>query len=169
MSKADSHQFSGTKGERIAQGLIPENQKKQVIECGRKMSFPVWGKTYRTGRGKSLIPLVSHLMRQRENYTLAAMVVLINSILNCILRSRVYCRPKISRSCQLPGIALRQTRLTPLYTQVLLWVTYTSTRSMLRLNVSARTNLLVRIARICIKDVSRKTIQVGMNKENTYG
>lgn len=32
MSKADSHQFSGTKGERIAQGLIPENQKKQVIE-----------------------------------------------------------------------------------------------------------------------------------------
>lgn len=31
MSKADSHQFSGTKGERIAQGKIPENQKNQVI------------------------------------------------------------------------------------------------------------------------------------------
>ncbi|MDO4633902.1 MAG: YwqJ-related putative deaminase [Eubacteriales bacterium] len=31
MSKASSHQFSGTKGERIAQGKIPENQKKQVV------------------------------------------------------------------------------------------------------------------------------------------
>lgn len=30
MSKASSHQFSGTKGERIAQGKIPENQHKQV-------------------------------------------------------------------------------------------------------------------------------------------
>lgn len=30
MSKASSHQFSGTKGERIAQGKVPENQRKQV-------------------------------------------------------------------------------------------------------------------------------------------
>jgi len=31
MSKASSHQFSGTKGEKIAQGKNPENQKKQVV------------------------------------------------------------------------------------------------------------------------------------------
>lgn len=31
MSKASNHQFVGTKGERIAQGKIPANQKKQVV------------------------------------------------------------------------------------------------------------------------------------------
>ena len=31
MSKASSHQFSGTKGEKIAQGQNPANQKKQVV------------------------------------------------------------------------------------------------------------------------------------------
>ena len=32
MSKSSSHQFSGTKGERIAQGRIPANQKKQLTD-----------------------------------------------------------------------------------------------------------------------------------------
>lgn len=32
MSKASSHQFSGTKGERIAQGIIPANQKSKLID-----------------------------------------------------------------------------------------------------------------------------------------
>lgn len=32
MSKSSSHQFKGTVGERIEQGLVPANQKKQVIE-----------------------------------------------------------------------------------------------------------------------------------------
>lgn len=31
MSKTNSHQFCGTMGERIEQGLIAKNQKKQVI------------------------------------------------------------------------------------------------------------------------------------------
>ena len=32
MSKASSHQFSGTKGERIAQGLKPENQRAKLVD-----------------------------------------------------------------------------------------------------------------------------------------
>lgn len=32
MSKASSHQFSGTKGERISQGKIPANQKAKLID-----------------------------------------------------------------------------------------------------------------------------------------
>lgn len=32
MSKASSHQFNGTKGEKIAQGRVPANQKSKLID-----------------------------------------------------------------------------------------------------------------------------------------
>ena len=32
MSKSDSHQFKGTRGERIAHGKIPSNQKKKLVD-----------------------------------------------------------------------------------------------------------------------------------------
>ena len=31
MSKSDSHQFKGTKGQKIEQGMKPENLKKQLV------------------------------------------------------------------------------------------------------------------------------------------
>ena len=35
MSKTNSHQFSGTRGEKIAQGMKPENQRAKLIEWAK--------------------------------------------------------------------------------------------------------------------------------------
>ena len=37
MSKSSSHQFSGTMGDRIAQGMTPENLKKQIIGWAKQV------------------------------------------------------------------------------------------------------------------------------------
>ena len=47
MSKASSHQFTGTKGQRIAQGIVPSNQKEKVISWAKAMANYLQSKSKR--------------------------------------------------------------------------------------------------------------------------
>lgn len=47
MSKGDSHQFSGTRGQKIEQGLVPANQRIKVTEWASDVASYLKGKSNR--------------------------------------------------------------------------------------------------------------------------
>jgi hypothetical protein len=51
MSKGNSHQFSGTKGEKIAQGIVPENQHKMVTSWAQDLASELEGQSKRKRDG----------------------------------------------------------------------------------------------------------------------